>query len=101
MQELRSWIEKSFGKVPNRELGVQDFAKKCSTGMDGAESIGTMPYAGKENEILVMNSYTDLNKLFMCFSFKNDFERFSKKSLDFINGLLGHQGAGSLFDCLK
>ena len=34
--------------------------------------VGMLPYAGNENEMLVMSSITDLNKLVLTFSLKTD-----------------------------
>ena len=41
----------------------------------------TLPYEGNENEMIVMNSYADLNTLVLIFTFKRDFEEDAKKSI--------------------
>ena len=60
-----------------------------------------MPYQGKENEMIVMNSYTDLNRLFLCFFLENDEKRWAKKSLNLLMSLFNHKGQGGLYQCLK
>ena len=60
----------------------------ASSGAANSEAIGKLPYAGKENEVVVMSSYSDMNKLFLCWAFENDEQRFAKKSLNYINSLI-------------
>ena len=61
-----------------------------------------MPFQGNENEMIVLDSIADLNKITFIFSIPKDPERFEKKqSIDLIFGLLEHQGEGSLFNCLN
>ena len=70
--------------IENKNLGTQDFSLKSSCGSTDAQAIGTLPYAGTENEMVMMTSYGDTNTMLICWSWKNDFARFSKKSLQFI-----------------
>ena len=60
-----------------------------------------MPYEGKEDEIIVMNSYSDLNRMFLSFFLPQDAKRYEKKSLNLLMSLFNHKGQGSLFQCLK
>ena len=95
-QELRRWIEESFGKIENKNLGPQDFSR-------GAKELpeGPLPYSGQENEMVIMNSFQDLNKLCLFWMIENDWEKFSKKSLNLLDSMICHQGEGSLTNCLK
>ena len=95
LQEVRSWVEESFSIIPNKKLGLQDFSKNVT------DYTGKLPFDGNENEMLVMNTVTDLNKMILTFSLPYDFERMSKKSYHFIFKLLGHKGEGSFYQCLK
>ena len=60
-----------------------------------------MPYEGNTNEMPVMKSFTDSNKIYMVWAIPAEAERFKKKSLELIETLVNHKGEGSLYQCLK
>ena len=81
MKEVKKWVTESFNLIPNKNLGRQDFSKIANDGSTTSPSVGSLPYSGNEHEMVVMNSYSDLNKLSMLFSIKSDLKRFEKQSL--------------------
>ena len=97
MAEVKQWVEESFSTIPNKNLGKQDFSKMAMDGNTQSPAVGTLPYEGNTDEMIVMNSYTDLNKLTLCFCIKSDLTRFEKKSLELIDTLISHKGEGSLY----
>ena len=64
-------------------------------------STGPLPYSGLENELIVMDSNQDLNKICLFWMIENNWDKFSKKSLNLLDSMICHQGKGSIFNCLK
>ena len=62
--------------------------------------VGTLPYAGREHEMIAMDTFADYNSITLIFCMPNDSERFDKKSLNLIYSLINHKGDGSLYQCL-
>ena len=48
-----------------------------------------------------MNTIQDQNILNIVFHFDYDREKLAKQSLGHLSNLIGHEGPGSLFQCLK
>ena len=95
-KELREWIEETFGILTNKNLGQQDFGILSKEAPEGP-----LPYSGKENDLIVMDSNTDLNKLCLFWMVENDWEKFGKKGLNILDSMICHQGEGSIFSCLQ
>ena len=51
--------------------------------------------------MLMINAVQDQNLLQLVFQFQYDRESLKKQSLEHLANLLGHEGPGSLFQCLK
>ena len=60
-----------------------------------------MPFQGNQDEMILMNTIADSNILHMAFQFEFDYERHKKQSISHLTNLIGHEGPGSLFQCLK
>ena len=93
LKELRKWVEESFGTIPNKNLGKQDFSQIAQNGNKESPATATLPlpFEGNEHEMVVLNSYTDLNNIMISFCFERDVMRFqNKQSIDLIIGLLSH-----------
>lgn len=48
-----------------------------------------------------MNTIQDQNVLHLTFQFKYEHDKLIKQSLNHLTNLIGHEGPGSLFQCLK
>ena len=87
--------------IPNKNLGLQDFSKIDRNGVKGAPTRGMLPFEGNENEMIIQPSLSDLNQLMLVFCIKKSKAKPELKSLNLIASLLGHEGDGSLSQCLK
>lgn len=91
-------METSFSIVPNKNRGKQDFSKIGKGDTEAA--IGKLPFEGNTHEMAVQNASQEVYKLSMIWTFPNDEERLSKRSLALLSELLKHKGEGSLFATL-
>ena len=98
---MRQWVTNAFGRIPKKELGPQNYTNLDRLGKRDTPACGTMPFAGNENEMLVMQSFSDSNILQLTWCLPIESKRFEKKSLQLIANLLKHQSDGSLYQCLK
>ena len=92
------WVKKTFSIIPNKKLGRQDFSK-VGFG-DNTSLIGTLPFEGLRNQITIMNSNAELNKILLSFDFHNDDARLAKNSLTMLEQLFRNKASGSLFSLL-
>ena len=67
LNELKGWIEESFSIIENKYLGLQDYSKIDAYGRKESQAVGTLPYAGNEHEMIVMESLSDSNSMFLIF----------------------------------
>lgn len=101
LEELTKWIQESFSVIPNKSLGLQDFSQYTNSGKRESACTGKGPFEGVENRIVFVDSFQDLNKLFLMFSLPSDLKSAPKRSTHLILQLFDHRGQGSLFACLK
>ena len=101
LEELTQWVTESFSIIENKGLGLQDFSQYASTGQKEPESTIKGPFEGVENRIVFVDSYQDMNKLFLMFSVPSDLKNAFKRSPHLVCQLFDHRGPGSLFACLK
>ena len=86
LSELRGWVTESFGNVPNKSYGSQNFFK--------ADKFN--PFNDKMDEVLVFNSVKDKNKMQLSFFMPTDLNRKWNGTGYLIGTLLSHEGMGGL-----
>ena len=66
-------------------MGAQDYGK-----LSKDSPKGPLPYSGIENDLIVMNSFQDMNKLCLFWMIENDWEKFGKKGLNIVDSMIIH-----------
>ena len=102
LAELRQWVTESFSVIEDKNLGFQNFSKQPKVDVPPeAQVVGTLPFQGNQDQLICMNTIQDCNILNMTFEVEYDYFRLYKQSLEHLTQLIGHEGPGSLFQCLK